>query len=667
MKLVIVESPTKARTISKFLGKGFKVESSFGHVRDLPKSKLGVDVENNFEPQYIIPVKARKNLNLLKKEAQKAEQIILATDEDREGEAIAWHLAQALGLSEIKGEKSKIKVERIVFHEITEKAIENALMHPREIDIDLVNAQQARRILDRLVGYKLSPFLWQKVARGLSAGRVQSVAVRLIADREEEIEKFVKQEYWSITASLGGGFDAKLIKIGEKTLEKFDIKNEEDAQKIAEEISKNQCVVKSVETKKEKKNPPPPFITSTLQQTASQRIGFSAKQTMMFAQRLYEEGLITYMRTDSLNLSEDALAQAKNFIKENFGEKYSIPEPRKFKTKSKGAQEAHEAIRPTDTSQTPESLKNKLEEKEWRLYNLVWRRFLASQLPEAEVEATKADIASGNYLLRANGARLAFDGFLKVYPLQISENILPELRENEELKTEKVLPEQHFTEPPARYSEATLIKILEKHGIGRPSTYAPTISTIQERGYVEKLEDKKLHPTETGKIVNKILVENFPEIVDIEFTAKIEEEFDEIAEGKKEWIPVIKEFHDPFEKHLKEKYETVKSQKTEEKTGEQCPECGKDLLIKRGRFGKFIACSGFPDCKFTKKIPETPLNIKCPKCLASPDPAARDNPGDVIRRRSKKGRWFFGCSQYPNCDFISWTLPGKENDAKVEK
>src|SRR3989344_5782178 len=583
MKLVIVESPTKARTISKFLGKGFKVESSFGHVRDLPKSKLGVDVENNFEPQYIIPVKARKNLNLLKKEAQKAEQIILATDEDREGEAIAWHLAQALGLSEIKGEKSKIKVERIVFHEITEKAIENALMHPREIDIDLVNAQQARRILDRLVGYKLSPFLWQKVARGLSAGRVQSVAVRLIADREEEIEKFVKQEYWSITASLGGGFDAKLIKIGEKTLEKFDIKNEEDAQKIAEEISKNKCVVKSVETKKEKKNPPPPFITSTLQQTASQRIGFSAKQTMMFAQRLYEEGLITYMRTDSLNLSEDALAQAKNFIKENFGEKYSIPEPRKFKTKSKGAQEAHEAIRPTDTSQTP----------------------------EAEVEATKADIASGNYLLRANGARLAFDGFLKVYPLQISENILPELRENEELKTEKVLPEQHFTEPPARYSEATLIKILEKHGIGRPSTYAPTISTIQERGYVEKLEDKKLHPTETGKIVNKILVENFPEIVDIEFTAKIEEEFDEIAEGKKEWIPVIKEFHDPFEKHLKEKYETVKSQKTEEKTGEQCPECGKDLLIKRGRFGKFIACSGFPDCKFTKKIPETPLNIKC--------------------------------------------------------
>src|SRR3989344_3322456 len=650
MKLVIVESPTKARTISKFLGKNFHVESSFGHVRDLPKSKLGVDVENNFEPQYIIPVKARKNLNALKKEAKKAEQIILATDEDREGEAIAWHLAQAL--------EAKTPL-RIVFHEITKKAVEAALAHPRDIDIQLVNAQHARRVLDRLVGYKLSPFLWQKVARGLSAGRVQSVAVRIIVDREEEIEKFIKEEYWTIAAKLlkikdekskiknDESFDAKLIKIGEKTLEKFDIKTGDEAQKISEEISKNSCVVKSVETKKEKKNPPPPFITSTLQQTAGQRLGFSAKQTMMFAQRLYEEGLITYMRTDSLNLSEDALVQAKNFIKENFGEKYSIVESRKFKTKSKGAQEAHEAIRPPNTSQTPESLKNKLEEKEWRLYNLVWRRFLASQLPEAEVEATKADIASGNYLLRANGARLAFDGFLKVYPLQISENILPELRENEELKTEKVLPEQHFTEPPARYSEATLIKILEKHGIGRPSTYAPTISTIQDRGYVEKLEDKKLHPTETGKIVNKILVENFPEIVDIEFTAKIEEEFDEIAEGKKEWVPVIKEFYEHFAKHLEEKYETVKSQKTEEKTGEQCLECGKDLLIKRGRFGKFIACSGFPDCKFTKKIPETPLNIKCPKCVE----------GNVIRRRSKKGKWFFGCSRWPNCDFISWKLP----------
>ena len=641
MNLVIVESPTKARTISKFLGKGFSVQSSFGHVRDLPKSKLGVDIENNFEPQYIIPIKARKNLNALKKSAEKSDRIILATDEDREGEAIAWHLAQAL---------SAKSPERIVFHEITKKAIDDALVHPRQIDINLVNAQQARRILDRLVGYKLSPFLWQKVARGLSAGRVQSVAVRLIAEREDEIEKFIKEEYWTIVASLEGSFEAKLVKIGEKTLEKFDIKTREEAEKITEEIAKNSAVIQSVEIKKEKKNPPPPFITSTLQQTAGQRIGFSAKQTMMLAQRLYESGLITYMRTDSLNLSEDALGEAQNFISETFGAKYLLASPRKFKTKSKGAQEAHEAIRPTSIKETPEALKAKIEEKEWRLYNLIWRRFCASQMPEAEIESTKADIASGEYLLRANGASLAFYGFLKVYPLQISENILPQLNEGQKLKIEKVSPQEHFTEPPPRYSEATLIKILEKYGIGRPSTYAPTISTIQERGYVERLEDKKLHPTETGKLVNKMLVENFPEIVDIGFTAKIEEEFDEIAEGKKEWMPIIKEFYDPFAKHLEEKYESVASQKIEEKIDEKCPNCGKDLVIKRGRFGKFIACSGFPECKFTKKLPEAALNMKCPKC----------NEGDVVRRRSKKGRYFFGCSRYPQCDFISWTLPQKE-------
>ncbi|MEK7559686.1 MAG: type I DNA topoisomerase [Patescibacteria group bacterium] len=641
MNLVIVESPTKARTISKFLGKGFSVQSSFGHVRDLPKSKLGVDIENNFEPQYIIPIKARKNLNALKKSAEKSDRIILATDEDREGEAIAWHLAQAL---------SAKSPERIVFHEITKKAIDDALVHPRQIDINLVNAQQARRILDRLVGYKLSPFLWQKVARGLSAGRVQSVAVRLIAEREDEIEKFIKEEYWTIVASLEGSFEAKLVKIGEKTLEKFDIKTREEAEKITEEIAKNSAVIQSVEIKKEKKNPPPPFITSTLQQTAGQRIGFSAKQTMMLAQRLYESGLITYMRTDSLNLSEDALGEAQNFISETFGAKYLLASPRKFKTKSKGAQEAHEAIRPTSIKETPEALKAKIEEKEWRLYNLIWRRFCASQMPEAEIESTKADIASGEYLLRANGASLAFYGFLKVYPLQISENILPQLNEGQKLKIEKVSPQEHFTAPPPRYSEATLIKILEKYGIGRPSTYAPTISTIQERGYVERLEDKKLHPTETGKLVNKMLVENFPEIVDIGFTAKIEEEFDEIAEGKKEWMPIIKEFYDPFAKHLEEKYESVASQKIEEKIDEKCPNCGKDLVIKRGRFGKFIACSGFPECKFTKKLPEAALNIKCPKC----------NEGDVVRRRSKKGRYFFGCSRYPQCDFISWTLPQKE-------
>lgn len=659
MKLVIVESPTKARTISKFLGKGFEVLSSFGHVRDLPKSKLGVDVENNFEPQYIVPMKAKKNLNALKKEAQKSETIILATDEDREGEAIAWHLREAIGT-----EGSKF--ERIAFHEITKKAIEEALKHPRDIDIKLVNAQQARRILDRLVGYKLSPFLWQKVARGLSAGRVQSVAVRLICERENEIEKFKKEEYWTIGAMMAKTqstenktqtFEAKLVKIGERTLDKFDIKTGEEAQKISEDLQKQSAKIASIEIKKESKNCPAPFTTSAMQQSAGQRLGFSAKQTMMFAQHLYENGLITYMRTDSLNLSEDALLGAKDFILKNFGKKYLLPAPRKFKTKSKGAQEAHEAIRPTDVEKTPDELKSSLDEKEWKLYDLIWRRMVASQLPEAEFENTKTDVAAGNYTLRANGTRLIFDGFLKVYPSKIAENILPELKENEELKIESVNPEQHFTEPPARYNEATLIKTLEKFGIGRPSTYAPTISTIQERGYVEKNEQRRLYPTETGKIVNKILVENFPEIVDIQFTAKVEEEFDEIAEGRQEWTKVIKEFYQPFEKNLEEKYQFVQSQKTEEKTGDQCPNCGKDMVIKRGRFGKFIACSGFPECKTTKKIPETPLNIKCPKCIE----------GDVVRRRSKKGRWFFGCSRYPDCDFVSWQLPGKENDAKVEK
>ncbi len=656
MNLVIVESPTKAKTISKFLGKGFKVESSFGHVRDLPKSRLGVDTENNFEPQYIVPMKAKKNLNALKKEAEKSEKIILATDEDREGEAIAWHLREAIGT------KDK-KFERIAFHEITKKAIEEALKHPRDIDIKLVNAQQARRILDRLVGYKLSPFLWQKVARGLSAGRVQSVAVRLICEREEEIEKFKKEEYWTIGAQLETQnekpekFETRLVKIGEKTLDKFDIKTESEAQKISEDLQKQNAKIANIEIKKEQKNAPAPFTTSTMQQSAGQRLGFSAKQTMMFAQHLYENGLITYMRTDSLNLSEDALMGTKDFILKNFGENYALPSPRKFKTKSKGAQEAHEAIRPTDTGKTPEDLKNSLDEKEWELYDLIWRRMVASQLPEAEFENTKVDISAGDYLLRSNGVTLIFDGFLKVYPTKIAENILPALQESQKLKIDKINPEQHFTEPPARYNEASLIKTLEKFGIGRPSTYAPTISTIQERGYVEKNEQRRLYPTETGKIVNKILVENFPEIVDIQFTAKVEEEFDEIAEGKKEWVPVIKDFFEPFAKNLKEKYETVTSQKTEEKTGEQCPECGKDLVIKRGRFGKFIACSGFPDCKFTKKIPETPLNIKCPKCAE----------GDVIRRRSKKGRWFFGCSRYPNCDFVSWVLPGTQKDATVKE
>ncbi len=664
IKLVIVESPTKARTITKFLGKDFVIESSFGHVRDLPKSQLGVDVENNFEPKYIVPLKARKNLNILKKKAKDAIEIILATDEDREGEAIAWHLLQALGLED----RPEDNIKRIVFHEITEKAIKAAIASPRDIDMHLVDAQQARRILDRLVGYKLSPFLWKKVARGLSAGRVQSVAVRLIAEREAEIDVFKKDEYWTIEGIFArekASFKGELYKIGEKTLEKFDIKNDGEAGKILEKISGAEAKVVSVDTSTQLKHAPAPFTTSTLQQTSFQRLRFSAKQTMMMAQRLYEQGFITYMRTDSLNLSQDALLSAASWIETNIGKKYLLEKPRVFKTKSKSAQEAHEAIRPTEASRTPESIKAGLDPREFRLYELIWRRFLASQLPDASLENTKIDVDVQNHFFRVSGSRLLFDGFLKIYPMKFAENILPVLQKDDNLKTESITPIQHFTEPPPRYNEASLIKALEKFGIGRPSTYAPTISTIQDRGYVEKDQERRLRPTETGKIVNSLLVEHFPEIVDIGFTAKMEGELDEIAGGNIKWQPVIKEFFEPFSKHLEEKYESVASQKVEEKTDEACPNCGKPMVIKRGRFGKFIACSGFPECKTTKRIPEPSLNIKCQTCVISPE--RKDDPGEVVRRRSKKGRYFFGCSKWPKCDFISWTLPGSAEDIKAKE
>lgn len=664
IKLVIVESPTKAKTISKFLGKGFYIESSFGHVRDLPKSQLGVDPENNFEPKYIVPLKAKKNLNVLKKKAKAAEDIILATDEDREGEAIAWHLLKALGLEDRPGDK----IKRIVFHEITERAIKEALNNPRDIDMNLVNAQQARRILDRLVGYKLSPFLWKKVARGLSAGRVQSVAVRLITEREAEIDAFKKDEYWTVEGSFAKGnvsFKGELYQIKGKELEKFDIKNAEAADKIVKNLSGKDAKVISAETGSQAKHAPAPFTTSTLQQTAFQRLHFSAKQTMMLAQRLYEQGFITYMRTDSLNLSKDAVQAAAVWIDSNLGKKYLLATPRVFKTKSKSAQEAHEAIRPTEAARTPESLKATVDPRELKLYELIWRRFMASQLPDASLENTKVDINVAEHIFRASGSRLLFDGFLKLYPMKFAENILPVLKTDDVLKTEAVTPFQHFTEPPPRFNEASLVKALEKFGIGRPSTYAPTISTIQDRGYVEKDNERRLRPTETGKIVNAILVEHFPEIVDIGFTAKMEGELDGIAEGKTEWQPVIKEFYEPFAKHLEEKYESVASQKVEEKTDEICPNCGKPMVIKRGRFGKFIACSGFPDCKTTKRLPEASLNMKCPTCLISEE--RKDDPGEVVRRRSKKGRYFFGCSKWPKCDFVSWTLPGSEEDIKAKE
>ena len=659
MKLIIVESPTKAKTISSFLGSGVKVLSSYGHIRDLPKSTLGID-EENFEPKYVIPTAARKKVNALKKEVEKADEIILATDEDREGEAIAWHLISALGLEDKPGDK----IERIVFHEITKKAIQEALLHPRDLDIKLVNAQQARRVLDRLVGYKLSPFLWKKLYRGLSAGRVQSVAVRLIVEREREIQEFKPEEYWTISAFLkreknGAPFEAFLSKKKSEALDKFFIKNQKEADNIVKELENKDWVVQSVDKREVAKNPPVPFTTSTLQQEAFRRLGFSAKQTMMLAQQLYEGielgegpvGLITYMRTDSLNVSEEALAGAKKFLESEFGKNYALPSPRKFKTKTKGAQEAHEAVRPTDPARTPESIKKFLERRQLKLYELIWRRFVSSQMPQAVFNSTAIDIASGDYTFRATGQTVKFDGFLKIYQMKFSEAELPDLAPKEKLNLEKLSPNQHFTEPPPRYTEASLVKILEKNGIGRPSTYAPIISTIQDRGYVGRDDKRRLSPTEVGFTVNDMLVEHFPEVVDIQFTAKMEEELDEIASGDVPWKNVIKEFYEPFAKHLSEKYESVEKQEFQETTDEKCEKCGKPMVIKRGRFGRFMACSGFPECKSTKPLPPVSLNLKCPKC----------HEGDLVERSTRRGKMFYGCSLWPKCDFASWLKPTGES------
>ncbi|MEK7562564.1 MAG: type I DNA topoisomerase, partial [Patescibacteria group bacterium] len=549
--LVIVESPTKSRTISKFLSKDYKVVASFGHVRDLPKRELGVDVEKNFEPKYVIPTKARKLITELKKDSAKADNTILATDEDREGEAIAWHLAQALGLGKFEtqstvepegsprrvqseiNQKSKIQnskpYQRIVFHEITENAIKKALENPRDIDMNMVNAQQARRILDRIVGYKLSPFLWKKVNKGLSAGRVQSVAVRLVVEREREIEKFIATEYWGIEALLKKDkeFLASLIKKDNKSIDKLEIKNKLEANKILQDLNNADYVVESVEKKETKRYPAPPFTTSTLQQAASQRFGWSAKMTMSLAQRLYEEGNITYHRTDSLNLSETSMTGAKNFISEKYGKNYWTGKFIKYITKSRSAQEAHEAIRPAYADRTPDSLKN-LDARQLKLYTLIWQRFIACQIAPALFDSVSADIKAKKYTFRANGQTLRFDGFLKVYPTKFEEKELPDLEKNDKLDFVKLNSEQHFTEPPARYNEASLIKTLEKFGIGRPSTYAPTLATIQDRNYVSKNDQKRFAPTEIGTVVNDVLVKNFPEVVDIDFTAKMEKELDEV-------------------------------------------------------------------------------------------------------------------------------------------
>lgn len=662
MKLVIVESPAKAGTIQSFLGPGYKVLASYGHVRDLPKNELGIDVEKDFEPKYIIPTKARKTIKLLSQAVKETESTILATDEDREGEAISWHLIKALKLD---GDKEPY--QRIVFHEITKQAIEEALKNPRKINIDLVDSQQARRILDRLVGYKLSPFLWKKIARGLSAGRVQSVAVRLVCEREKEIKNFKAEEYWSIEAILKKGeaeVNAFLAKKNDETLDKLAIKNQEEADAVLKDLKKAEYKVANVEKKEVKKNPPPPFTTSTLQQTAWQRFHFPAKMTMSLAQRLYEQGYITYHRTDSLNLSDLSLFAAKKFITQECGEIFWAGYLRRFKTKSKSAQEAHEAIRPSYPDRTPDTLKLGEEDKSsssasatTRLYDLIWRRFIASQMAPAVFDSTAADISAGNYAFRANGQVLKFDGFLKIYPIKFTENELPLLETDEVLDLLKLNPAQHFTQPPPRFNEASLIKALEEYGIGRPSTYAPTLSTVQERNYIEKDEDKRFRPTEIGNAVNDLLVEHFPQIVDINFTAKMEEDLDKITQNQVEWVPMIREFYEPFEKNLEKKYKEIKKEKIAvETTDKICPKCGSPLLLRLGRFGKFYACSGFPKCKYTESLKENKLNVKCPKCAA----------GNLAAKRTKRGKIFYGCDQYPECDFALWDKPTGEKCPKCQ-
>lgn len=656
--LVIVESPTKARTISKFLGKDFRVESSFGHVRDLPKSKLGVDVEHNFRPTYVIPAQSKKVAAFLKNLAQKANMIYFATDQDREGEAISWHLKEIL-------QPRPEKIKRITFHEITKEAIEKSLKNPTSIDINRVNSQQARRVLDRLVGYKLSPLLWKKISRGLSAGRVQSVAVRLVVEREREIEAFKPREYWTIDAIFSKDatpFEAKLYKIDGTVLQKFAIANKEKAQTIVQEIKNETYVVEKIEKRKAKKTPYPPFTTSTLQQAAINKLGFSAKQTMVLAQQLYEGvelgdmgsiGLITYMRTDSLNLSEEFLTAAEHYIEKQFGKNYYHGR-RLYKNKAKNAQEAHEAIRPTDLSLDPDSIKKYLQPRQYKLYDLIWRRALASQMSDSLLDATAIDMIDSKkkHTFRATGTIIAFDGFLKVYKMETKENFLPKMEHHDTVKLEKITPSQHHTEPAARYSEATLVKALEERGIGRPSTYAPTLSTIQDRNYVIK-EGKNLKPTEIGTVVNDLLVEHFPRIVDYDFTAKIEENLDEIAQGKIEWQKVMADFYGPFSKNLEEKErELSKKEITEEPTDQVCEKCAKPMVIKIGRFGKFLACTGYPECKNTKEIsadgkiaPEKKIEEKCPECGK-----------ELTQKRGRYGT-FIGCSGYPECAYIKKEPP----------
>ena len=652
--LVIVESPAKATTIKKILGSKYKVEASMGHVRDLPKSQLGIDIENDFEPKYI-NIRGKADLiKKLKTEAKSVKRVYLATDPDREGEAIAWHLAYILGMDDNS-------TCRIAFNEITKNGIQSAIKEPRKLDKDLIDAQQARRALDRIVGYKISPLLWKKVRKGLSAGRVQSVAVRLIVDREEQIENFVPEEYWTLDAELLSGrkkFDSKFWGEGDK---KLDITSEVQMNEILDYLEDKKYIVKDVRTGEKKRNPAPPFTTSTLQQEASRKLGFAIKKTMSLAQGLYESGLITYMRTDSTRISEEARSMAKEQIVKTFGAEYY--ENRYYKTK-KDAQDAHEAIRPTYLNVLPSEIKEKYSYDQYKLYKLIYERLLASQMAAAVYSTTSVDIEAGKYMFRSNGSKIKFNGFMALYVEGTDDNleekdvILPDLKIGAEVKLKELIPSQHFTEPPARYTEASLVKMLEEKGIGRPSTYAPTITTILERRYVEK-EKKILYPTELGRIVDRLLKDNFKDIVNVEFTAQMEEKLDDVAEGKVKWKAILEDFYPPFEKNLKEVEEKIgKVEIKDEETDIPCEKCGRMMVIKMGRFGKFLACPGFPECRNVKSIIEKLDKVKCPKCG-----------GDILIKKSKRGKKYYICEhndgEKGHCDFIAWNGPDKNGNIKA--
>ena len=661
-KLVIVESPAKAKTIKKYLGKGYEVVASMGHVRDLPEKRLSVDIKNQFKPSYRVIEGKEELVKELKKKAKSSDKVFLATDPDREGEAISWHLAYLLGL---KNEDNN----RVTFNEITKNGVKCGMESPRTIDIDLVNAQQARRILDRLVGYKLSPFICQKIRKGLSAGRVQSVALRMIVDREDEIRKFIPQEYWTIDAKFSPKGSKKVFSsvfYGDKK-SKIEISNEEQALKILSELDGAEYIVENIKKGKRKKSPAPPFITSTLQQDASRKLGFQAKRTMKVAQELYEGievegmgavGLITYMRTDSLRISETAINEAKDYILDRWGKKYLPDKTRRFKSKA-NSQDGHEAIRPTMPKLNPEQVKTSLSSDQYKLYKLIWERFTASQMANCIHSTTQVDISAKDYIFKSSGYTVDFDGYTVLYTEskdeeQEKEKALPELEKGMPLKLRSIEPNQHFTQPPPRYTEASLIKALEENGIGRPSTYSATISTITSREYVKR-EAKTLFPTELGEVVTNLMKDKFSKIVNLKFTAQMESDLDLVEEGKNDWISTLEDFYNNFEKTLekaKEDMKDVKIQLDEDKTDVICEKCGRNMVVKHSKYGKFIACPGYPECKNIKNIVNE-IGVKCPKCG-----------GNVIERKSRKGKIFYGCSNYPSCDFVSWDQPINEKCPK---